>query len=316
MYAIIYRHYGPPEVMELADIAKPTIRPDEVLVAVKAAGLNQMDLKLAAGQFKLLTGSKFPKQTGADFSGEIVEVGEKVNQFKIGDEVFAYIVSMKGLSGTVAEYFAVKAAAVARKPASIQHEVAAALPCVYQTALQGLRNQGNLKAGGHVLIYGASGGVGSAAIQLAKHMKAHVTTVSSSKNKEYCLKQGADSAFAYDEGNVWDRLPTDFDIIFQVYETKDSLFKTASKHLKVGGIFLVSPTVKHILANLFAILRGTYKVVTVNGNAEDLTLLGQLASQKLIQPDIKVFGLHDYKKAFQLMAGFKGKGKTVIRVNE
>ena len=312
MKAIIYRHYATPPALELADMAEPVMRPDEVLVRVKAAGLNQLDIAIPSGALRMVTGARFPKRLGADFSGEVVARGGEATDIEVRDEVFGYLLDIRGTNGTFAEYLSVKAALVARKPGTQSHATAAAMPCVYLTALQGLRDVGRLRAGDRLLIYGASGGLGTAAIQLARHTGAHVTTVSSERNRSYCLENGADLALPYDQGPVWDRLEGDFDLIFQVYQTRENLFRTARRHLAKGGRFIVSPNPRFLLENIVDVLAGRFKMFAVRGRRADLELIAQLADAGVISPNPKQFAFDQFASAFANILGFKGTGKTVL----
>jgi alcohol dehydrogenase len=260
----------------------------------------------------MVTGDRFPKRLGADFSGEVVARGAAVTDIGVGDEVFGYLLDIKGTNGTFAEYLSVKAALARRKPGTQSHAAAAAMPCVYLTALQGLRDVGRLRPGGRLLIFGASGGLGTAAIQLAKHMGAHVTTVSSERNRAHCLENGADLALAYDQGPVWERLGGEFDLIFQVYQTRENLFRAARRHLANGGRFIVSPNPKFLFANFVDLLAGRFRMFAVRGNRTDLDLIAQLADAGAISPRPREFAFDQFASAFANIIGFKGTGKTVL----
>jgi NADPH:quinone reductase-like Zn-dependent oxidoreductase len=181
MKAIGYQKYGSAEVLEMLELPIPKPQKDEVLIYVSYISLNPRDVSIRSGNFSLITGKKFPKLTGADFSGTIVQIGDNVTNLKIGDMVFGYVEGLK--SGISSEYTVVPKNKVAIKPDALTHQQAATLGCAYLTALQALKDKAHIKKGDKVLIYGASGGVGSAAIQLAKHFGATVTAISNSSNK-------------------------------------------------------------------------------------------------------------------------------------
>jgi NADPH:quinone reductase-like Zn-dependent oxidoreductase len=313
MKAIVYRRYATPPALEMADLPAPTAGPGEVLVRVEAASLNPMDIGISSGAVRAISGNNFPKRLGADFSGEVVGRGDGITDLQAGDEVFGYLADLQGTNGTFAEYLAVKASRVALKPKTQPYAVAAAMPCVYQTALQGLRDVGRLRAGDRVLLYGASGGVGTAAVQLAKHLGAHVTTVSSDRTRARCLENGADVALAYDQGPVWDKLGADFDLIFQVYQTKENLFRIGRQHLTKGGRFIVSPRPKFLFENFVDVLTGRFRMFAVAGKRSDLDLLARLVDDGKLSPrPPRAFVFDDFSSAFDYMRGSKSAGKTVL----
>ncbi len=197
MRALMQRCYGAPDVLTLEQVAKPVPADDEVLVKVHAAGTNPLDWHYMRGKpyfMRLSTGFGAPKQTalGVDFAGVVESVGAKVTQFKVGDEVFG------GRRGSFAEYLVVgEADSILHKPANLSFEQAAAVPIAAVTALQGLRDQGKVGAGTKVLINGASGGVGTFAVQIAKALGAEVTGVCSTRNVDLVRSIGADHVIDY-----------------------------------------------------------------------------------------------------------------------
>lgn len=197
MKAIVRCAYGGPEVLRLEAVEKPTPADDEILVRVRAASLNPLDWHLLRGEpyvGRASMGLRKPKsiRLGVDFAGTVEAVGRNVSRFKPGDEVFG------GKAGALAEYVTVRAdGAVAPKPARLAFDEAAAIPVAAVTALQGLRDEGKLQAGQRVLVNGASGGVGTFAVQLAKVLGAHVTGVCSGRNAELVRSLGADRVIDY-----------------------------------------------------------------------------------------------------------------------
>jgi NADPH:quinone reductase-like Zn-dependent oxidoreductase len=167
MKAVLYNEYGTPDVLYLGEVPKPEPADDEVLIRVRASGINPSDSIQRAGQFKAFMGNTFPKRSGCDVSGDVVQVGATVTHVKVGDAVYGMTVDFKQV-GTAAEYVAMKAAYVALKPQSLSYEQAAALPLAAETALQGLRDHGAIRARMRVCINGAAGGVGLLAVQIAK----------------------------------------------------------------------------------------------------------------------------------------------------
>ena len=197
MKAIVYRCYGSPDVLRLESIAKPTPKPDEVLVRVHAASVNPLDWHFIRGKpyiVRIEAGFGRPKdpRLGVDFAGTVEAVGASVTHFRPGDEVFG------GRDGAFAEYVTVREErAVVRKPPNATFEQAAALPIAAITALQALRDKGHLQSGQKVLINGASGGVGTFAVQIAKSYGAEVTGVCSTRNVELVRSIGADHVIDY-----------------------------------------------------------------------------------------------------------------------
>ena len=235
MKAVIYQKYGKAEVLEISELSMPTPKKGEVQIQVKALSLNPRDTNIRKGDFKIITGKNFPKLTGADFSGVVTELGQGVTDFKVGDKVFGYVEDVK--KGVSAAYVSLPTKYLCLKPVAISHHQAAALGCTYLTALQAIRNKGKAKAGNKIIIYGASGGAGTAAIQLSKYFGMQVTAVSSAKNKQYCIAQGAEQFLPYDKTDVF-KVAEKYDIFFQVYSKDGLLYKQAKQVLKPTGIFI------------------------------------------------------------------------------
>jgi NADPH:quinone reductase-like Zn-dependent oxidoreductase len=197
MKAIVYHDYGPPEVLKLEDLPKPVPADEQILVRVRAASINPLDWHYMQGTpliMRLDAGLRHPKEPrlGVDFAGTVEAVGKNVRRFKPGDEVFG------GRNGAFAQYVVVREErAVTAKPANVGFEEAASVPVAGITALQALRDQGKVQAGQKVLINGASGGVGTFAVQIAKALGAQVTGVCSGKNAEMVKALGADKVIDY-----------------------------------------------------------------------------------------------------------------------
>jgi NADPH:quinone reductase-like Zn-dependent oxidoreductase len=202
MKAIICPRYGSPDVLQLREVEKPTPQPNEVLIQIQAASLNSRDLRmLRANPFfmRLMPGGLFrPKNKilGADLAGRVEATGSSVKLFQPGDEVFGFLPSATG-RGTFAEFVCANEKTISLKPANLTFEQAAAVPLAAMTALQGLRDKGNIQPGQKVLIHGASGGVGTFAVQIAKALGAEVTAVCSTRNLEMVHSLGADHVIDY-----------------------------------------------------------------------------------------------------------------------
>ncbi len=201
MKAIVYRCYGPPAVLRLEDVAKPEPGDDQLLVKVHAAAANPLDWHYMRGEpyiMRLSSGLGRPAETrlGVDFAGTVEAVGKSVTRFKPGDTVFG------GRTGAFAEYVLVREdRAVAHKPANVSFEEAAAVPIAAVTALQAVRDKGRVQPGQRVLVNGASGGVGTYAVQIAKSLGAEVTGVSSTRNLALVRSLGADHVVDYTQEN-------------------------------------------------------------------------------------------------------------------
>jgi len=202
MKAIICTKYGSPDVLQLQDVAKPVPQDDEVLIKIQAASINARDWRFMRARpffIRLRPGGwRRPKNKilGGDVAGQIEATGSKVKQFKPGDEVFGYLPSATG-RGTFAEYVCASENAITLKPANLSFEQAAAVPVAALTALQGLRDKGNIQPGQKVLIQGASGGVGTFAVQIAKVFGVEVTAVCSTRNLDLVRSLGADQVIDY-----------------------------------------------------------------------------------------------------------------------
>lgn len=196
MKAIVYHNYGSPDVLQIAEIKQPAPGDNEVFIKVRAASVNPFDWHFMRGTpyvLRLFAGLRKPKviRLGADVAGEIEAVGKNVTKFKPGDAVFGSCV------GAFAEYVCAKESALVIKPGNMTFEQAASVPIAALTALQGLRNNGHIKSGQHVLVNGASGGVGTFAVQIARSFGAEVTAVCSTKNVEMSRSIGAGQVIDY-----------------------------------------------------------------------------------------------------------------------
>ena len=195
MKAITHSEFGSPDVLRLAEVAKPTPAPGEILVRVRATSLNAADWHLLRGEpavIKLMTGKPKDRIPGLDFAGEVEQVGANVKDLRPGDAVFG-----SGRRGALAEYVCVAETVAVRKPAALSFEQAAALPVAGVTALRALRDSGRVRPEQRVLVIGAAGGVGTLAVQIAKAFGAEVTGVCSTRNVDFVRSLGADAAVDY-----------------------------------------------------------------------------------------------------------------------
>ena len=313
MKAVIFNQYGSANVLEYRDIDTPKIKPDEILVKISATSVNPVDWKMREGQLQLLSGYNFPKKIGADLSGVVVEVGQQVTRFQPGDEVYTCLNPVSG--GACAEYAAVPAAIAALKPSTMTHEEAAAVPIAGLTALQSLFDLGQIRPGQKVLINGASGGVGTYAVQIAKLMETEVTGVCSTANLERVKQLGADIAIDYTQVDFTQQ-GTKYDIILDAVGKQT--FYNCEKVLQPDGIYISTlPTPENILASAqtWFMSGKSAKLVLARPNRRDLDALRDWIEAGKIQSVIdRVFSLSDIIEAHTYSETGRAVGKIVCFV--
>lgn len=313
MKAVVFDRFGPSSVLEVRDIAVPAISAEQILVEVYATSVNPIDWKIRDGLMSARYGSEFPQVLGFDVSGVVVETGARVTAFRKGDEIFAR--SDNGAGKCYAEYVALNPGTVAPKPANLSHEEAAAMPLAALTPLIGLRDCGRVQANDRVLIIGASGGVGTYAVQVAKLFGARVTGVCSTRNLELARDLGADRVIDYTRA---DPLKADepYDVI---YDTIGSLnLDAARRSLTDNGVYMTLVPVAGI--EFFVpgkserVPRGGYFVPWIPTSA-DLRILGGWAEQGKLRSIIdRVFPLEQMRQAHEYSQTLRARGKIVIRV--
>ena len=324
MKAIVYTEYGPPDVLQLKEIEKPTPEEDEVLVRVYATTVTSGDYRmrdpeLSTRVLALLFGFNIgltkPKNTrlGSELAGEIEAVGKDVTLFKKGDQVYGITGDDLGAN---AEYVCMpEEAALAPKPANMTYEEAAAIPFGSHTALYFLRDKANVQSGQKVLIYGASGSVGSAAVQLAKHFGAEVTGVCSTANVEMVKSLGADHVIDYTKEDFTKNGQT-YDVIFETVG-KSSFSKNISS-LKEGGIYLGgSAGMSEMMQMQWASMRGGKRVAfgPAPEHKEDLVFLKELIEAGELKAVIdRRFPLPQTAEAHRYAEKGHKKGNVVITV--
>jgi len=317
MKAIVCAQYGPPEVLQFTDVAKPAPTDNEVLVKIHAAAINPLDRFFMRGAplIRLIPGMRKPRDTrlGVDLAGQVEAVGKNVTQFKPGDEVFG------ACRGSLAEYVCVPEDKLALKPANISFEDAAAVPIAALTALQGLRDKGRIQPGQRVLIDGASGGVGTFAVQIAKSFGAEVTAVCSTRNVERARSLGA--------GHVMDYTREDFIKSGRRYD----LILGANAHhsifdyrrlLTQNGIYViaggaVSQIFQGMLLAPLLSRMGSKKVgfFIANINHKDLVFLKELLEAGKVVPVIdRRYPLSDVPRAIRYLEEGHAQGKIVITI--
>ena len=321
MKAIVYTKYGSPDVLKLEEVEKPSPRDDEVLVKVSAASLNAYDLHLLRARPFLvrLMGLGFfsPKNhiLGADISGRVEEIGKNVKQLRPGDEVFG---DMAGSgSGSLAEYVCARENVFVIKPANMTFEEAAAVPMAAVTALQGLRNKGEIRPGQKVLINGASGGVGTFAVQIAKSFGAEVTAVCSTGNSELARSMGADHVIDYAQTD-FTRNGQQYDLILGAngYHSIFAYRRALSPH----GRYVMSggsnaQMFQGMLLGPFVSKKGGKKLGSIGAkpDREALSFLKQLLVEKKVAPVIdRRYPLEKAAEAFRYLESGHAKGKVII----
>ncbi|MBI5935940.1 MAG: NAD(P)-dependent alcohol dehydrogenase [Chloroflexi bacterium] len=317
MKAVTYPQYGSPDVLRLVDLDKPTPKDDEALVRVHASSVNIAEWYTMTGLFLARLGSGFfkPKDTrlGTDFAGVVEAVGKNVTDFKPGDEVFG------GRSGAFAEYVTVRKA-IAHKPANVTFEEAAAVPTAGITALQGLRDHGKIQPGQKVLIHGASGGVGSFAVQVAKAFGAEVTAVCSTKNVERARRLGADHVFDYTKED-FTRGGQKYDLLFNANGSRSwsdykRVLKPNAAFVLAGGprTPLVGPLsllVKTRLAMLGASQKFFFFVAQFN--REDIQVLKEMLESGKVKPFVeKTYPFAQVADAMRHLGAGHASGKIIV----
>jgi NADPH:quinone reductase-like Zn-dependent oxidoreductase len=319
MRAIVYTEYGPPDVLRIEEVAKPAPKDHEVLIRVRAASLNALDWRLMNGKPWLarlmLGGLRRPRTTrpGVDVAGQVEAVGAGVTEFKPGDEVF-------GVGrGSCAEYVCAHEDKLAPKPANVSFEAAAATPVAAITALQGLRDKGGVRQGHEILVDGASGGVGTFAVQIAKSFGAEVTAVCSTQALATARSLGADHVIDYARED-FTQSGQQYDVILAANAHR-SLF-AYRRALGRNGIYVMAggglPQIFQglLLAPLLSLMgRRKLRSIMARMRRADLdTLKELLASGKLVPVIDRRYPLSETREAVRYLEEGHAKGKVVITV--
>jgi len=312
--ALAYDAYGGLDRLAFRDLPVPGAGPDEVLVRVRAAALNPKDSFVRKGRFRVISGGAFPKRVGADFAGEVVEVGPGVSGLAAGDRVFGMLEEWTYRRGTVAEYVAPRAREVALMPRALSFEDAAALPLVSLTALQALRDIARVRAGDAVCVHGASGGVGTAAIQLAVALGASVTTTSSAKNRDLCRSLGATETLDYASDTPF-AAPHRYRIVLDAFGNLS--FDRVKRALEPDGIYVTTvPSVRIVRDSLRTIARHPRaRLVVVRARRADLDTLASFVDQRLLRPVVdRVVAFDDAIEGLRHLETKRATGKIVVKV--
>ena len=322
MKAATYSEYGPPDVVQISDVEKPVPGNDEVLIKVRAASVNPADWHLMRGQpyvFRMMMGGlRRPKVTrlGIDVAGQVEAVGRNATQFKPGDQVFG------SCRGAFAEYACTSQSNLAMKPDNVTFEQAASVPVAALTALQGLRNKGQIQPGQRVLINGAAGGVGTFAVQIAKWLGADVTGVCSTRNVDMVRSIGADRVIDYTRQD-FTKSEQRYDLIFDLAASGSLL--ACRRVLNPKGIYIgagpapgasmIGVIVRWITAAtvLSRLVSQKFVIFVTRSTKADLTTLHELMKAGKVKPVIdRCYGLSETAEAIRYLEQGHARGKVVI----
>jgi len=324
MKAIVGRCYGSPDVLELEDIEKPEPADNELLVRVKAAAVNPLDWHYMRGSPYIMRligsglGTPNDPRLGVDFAGTVEAVGSNVKQFNVGDEVFG------GANGAFAEYVTIaEDRGVVSKPSNMSFEQAASVPIAAITALQSLRDKGQIKPGQKVLINGASGGVGTFAVQIAKSYGAKVTGVCSGRNAEMVRSIGADHVIDYKREDYTEN-GQQYDLILDMIGNHSlsgnrKVLKPEGKFIIIGGAKgnWLAPLMGPIKAMLYSpFVQQEFVMFIAKMRKQDLAVLGELMRSGVVTPVIdRSYALNETAAAIRYSEEGHARGKIIITVD-
>jgi len=332
MKTLTFKRYSKSPEIGFSDISRPTLKADELLVKVHAAGLNPIDNMIPTGMFKPVLHFQLPATLGSDLAGVVTEVGSNVTRFKPGDAVFASIFDLG--TGSLAEFAVVPESAAALKPANLDFVQAASIPMVGLTSWQALKERANLRAGQKLFIPAGSGGIGTFAIQLAKHLGATVATTTSTGNVELVRSLGADEVVDYKKQD-FEKVLGDYDVVLGTL--KGAELERTVGILKPGGkiVSLIGPLdaafadakrLNFFLRFVFGLMSRkimrlarkravTYSFLFVRPDGDQLSEIGKLLEAECIKPVIdKVFPFEEAKDALAYLAQGRSKGKVVVKM--
>lgn len=332
MKALIFNRYGKADNVAFADIPRPALKPDEILVQVHATGLNPIDYMVPKGTFKPMLRFELPATLGSDLAGVVVEVGSRVTRFKPGDAVFANIFDL-GI-GALAEFAVVPENAAALKPANLDFVQAASVPMVALTSWQALKERANVRTGQKAFIPAGAGGIGTFAIQLAKHLGAKVGTTTSTGNVELVRSLGADEVIDYKK-QEFENVLRDYDVVLGT--VRGDAIQKSLQILKPGSkvVSLIGPPdaafgrargMNFFMVFVFWLLsrkiigharkRGVeYSFLFMHPDGRQLAEIGKLLESEKIRPVIdKVFPFNQAKDALAYLEKGRARGKVVVQI--
>ncbi len=332
MKALILKRYGKSDQLAFADIPRPTIKPNEILVQIHAVGLNPIDYMIPKGTFKPIIKFQLPATMGSDLAGIVVEVGNRVTRFKLGDAIFASIFDLG--TGSLAEYAVVPESAAAIKPANLDFVQAASIPMVGLTSWQALKERARLKPGQKVFIPAGSGGIGTFAIQFAKHLGATVGTTTSTGNVDMVRRLGADEVIDYKK-QEFEKILRSYDAVLgtirgdglekslQILRPKSSVVSlvgppdAAFAHARGMNFFMrfVFGLISSKIIRQAKKHGAEYSFLFVHPDGRQLAEIGKLLDAGEIQPVIdKVFPFDQTKEALAYLEEGRAKGKVVVKI--
>jgi NADPH:quinone reductase-like Zn-dependent oxidoreductase len=332
MKAFIVDRYGSKDGVRAGDMPEPELWEDDVLVQIHAAGVNLLDAKIRDGEFKRFLPYRFPLILGNEVAGVVVRVGSHVHRFKPGDEVYARPDDDR--IGAFAECIAIQEDAVAKKPKTLSMEEAASIPLVGLTAWQVLVERANLKTGQKVLIHAGSGGVGTVAIQLAKHLGATVATTTSTANLAWVKRLGADIVIDYRKDD-FEHILQDYDVVLnslgaEALEKSLHVLKPGGKLISISGPpdpeFAKDRGLSWIVRLAMRLLSSrirkkakrhhvSYSFLFMRASGEQLREIGSLIESGIIRPVVdRVFPFAETKEALAYVETGRAKGKVVVKV--
>jgi NADPH:quinone reductase-like Zn-dependent oxidoreductase len=332
MKALVFKRYGKPDQITFMEVSQPVPEPDEILVQVHAVGLNPIDNMIPKGTFKTMLRFQLPATLGSDLAGVVVEVGNRVTRFQPGDAVFASIFDLG--TGALAEFAVVPEYAAALKPAHLDFVQAASIPMVGLTTWQALKERMRLKPGQKVFIPAGSGGIGTFAIQLAKHLGAKVGTTTSTGNVEIVRSLGADEVVDYKQ-QEFEEVLRDYDAVLgtvrgDALEKSLRILKPKSTVVSLIGppdaAFARARGMNFFMKFVFGLLsrkiirlarkRGVeYSFLFVHPDGSQLAKIGELLDAGHIRPVIdQVFPFEQAKEALVYLEQGRAKGKVVVQI--
>ncbi|PWN58377.1 NADP-dependent oxidoreductase [Chryseobacterium viscerum] len=332
MKAYTINRYSKTEPLKLSEIAKPVVKPNEVLIEIHSASINQLDAKIKSGEFKMMLKYKMPLILGHDVAGVVTQVGSNVKRFKVGDEVYSRPVDYH--IGGFAEFISVDERYVALKPSNISMDEAASLPLVALTVWQAFVEKAHLKKGQKVFIQAGSGGVGTIAIQLAKHLGATVATTTSKGNFDLVKNLGADVAIDYKTQDFENELK-DYDLVLNSQDTKTlekslRILKRGGKAVSISGPpepdFAKEMGLSWFLKLVFGLISKkvrkqaerlgvSYSFLFMKANGDQLTKITKLVESGAVKPVLdKVYSFNEMNDAMDYVNSGRAKGKVVVRI--
>ncbi|CAH2903047.1 MAG: Zinc-type alcohol dehydrogenase-like protein [uncultured Paraburkholderia sp.] len=332
MKALTFKRYGKTPEIGLAEVPRPTLKPDELLVQVHAAGLNPIDNMIPSGTFKPVLKFELPATLGSDIAGVVTEVGSNVTRFKPGDAIFASLFDLG--RGSIAEFAAVPESVAASKPVNLDFVQAAAVPMVGLTSWQALKERAHLQAGQKVFIPAGSGGIGTFAIQLAKHFGARVGTTTSTGNVQLVTSLGADEVVDYKK-QEFEKVLDGYDVVLgtirgDAIEKSIGILKPGSKIVSLIGpldaAFARARRLNFVLRFVFGLMSRkimrlakkrdvAYSFLFMRPDGAQLFEIGELLKSEQVRPVIdKVFPFEQAKEALEYLAQGRARGKVVVRM--